>query len=226
MSSNSITSGMVTTSSCTISGSSISNGTIGTISPSTCTIPYTTTIGTSLPYTSSPVTINLDPSFSTQELGKILGNTIKASTANLKEPPAPYSFKEVIEYVPEKVYEFTFTDGTKVKTVREESDPFDLEYMFFLALAKKLYSGTLTFEGVLNKSYELQYEKKYIKVVRQGVKVLEQYLKNRQKEEEQKAIRKRQHERYVKRKQAAKQRKRKEKINIIAEAIRLSKEEE
>jgi len=110
--------------------------------------------------------------------------------------------------------------------VREESDPFDLEYMFFLALAKKLYSGTLTFEGVLNKSYELQYEKKYIKVVRQGVKVLEQYLKNRQKEEEQKAIRKRQHERYVKRKQAAKQRKRKEKINIIAEAIRLSKEEE
>ena len=69
----------------------------------------------------------------------------------------PYQIKDVKEHVLDKVYEFTFYDDTKIKTICDEEDSFDLEYAFYLALAKKLYSDRYTFEGVIHKSYELQY---------------------------------------------------------------------
>ena len=61
----------------------------------------------------------------------------------------PYAFKYVKEIVPEKVYEFTFADDTKIKTICDEDDIFDLKYAFFLAIAKKLYSKEYTLPGVL-----------------------------------------------------------------------------
>ena len=137
----------------------------------------------------------------------------------------PDDFKSVKEIVPEKVYEFTFNDNTKIKTVREENDPFDLEYMFYLALAKKLYSKDYTFEGVLMKAVELQYIKSTVKTVKKGIQIFKKAQEEKIKKEEQEAIKKRQHEKYIRKKKEAKARKRNNQINIIAEAIRLSKEE-
>lgn len=146
-----------------------------------------------------------------QNLSKIINN--------------PNDFKSVKEIVPEKVYEFTFNDNTKIKTIREENDPFDLEYMFYLALAKKLYSKDYTFEGVLMKTVELQFLKSTTKTVKKGIQIFKKAQEEKAKKEEQEAIKKRQHEKYIRKKKETKVRKRNNQINIIAEAIRLSKEE-
>lgn len=135
------------------------------------------------------------------------------------------AIKEIIELVPQKVYKITFYNKKSVKTILDSNDTFDPEYMLFLAYAKMLYSKTLTFEGVLNKSYQLQYEKKYVKYVKDGLKLFKKIQEDKKKKEEEEAIKKRKHEKLVAKKKAAKERKRKDKINLIAEAIRLSKEE-
>ena len=139
-----------------------------------------------------------------------------------------YEFKDIKELVPEKVYEFTFYGCTKpitVKTVCESGDTFNLEYAFYLALAKALYSKEYTFEGVLNKAEDLRYIKRYNKYVQKVIKLFKKIQKEKAKEEEKEAIKKRQHKKYVEKKKEAKERKRKNQVNIIAEAIRLSKEE-
>lgn len=136
----------------------------------------------------------------------------------------PEKIKAIKEIVPEKVYLFTFNDDTKIKTIRSEEDPFDLEYMIYLAIAKKIYAKDYTFEGVLNKVNELRLQKRYVKFAEQAMKLFKKLQKAREKGEEEKLIKQRQHERYVRCKKAAKEKKRKEQINIIAEAIKLSKE--
>ena len=151
--------------------------------------------------------------------------SINSKNMTITPSKYPFDFEYIKEIVPEKVYEFTFHDGAKVKTIREEEDPFDLEYMFYLAIAKKLYSKDYTFDGVLYKAYQLDLEKKYVKAVKKGIKLFNKLKEEQSKQEEQKAIKKRQHEKYIKKKKAAKERKRKDQVNIIAEAIRLSKEE-
>ena len=97
--------------------------------------------------------------------------------------------------------------------------------MLFLAYAKMLYSKTLTFNGILNKSYQLQYEKRYVKLVKDGLKLFKKIQEDKVKKEEEERIKKHRREKLVAKKIAAKERKRKDKINLIAEAIRLSKEE-
>ena len=150
---------------------------------------------------------------------------IKAVQILSKFINSPNDFKSVKEIVPEKVYEFTFNDNTKIKTIREENDPFNLEYMFYLALAKKLYSKDYTFEGVLMKAVELQFVKSTVKTVKKGIQIFKKAQEEKVKKEEQEAIKKRQHEKYIRKKKEVKVRKRNNQINIIAEAIRLSKEE-
>jgi len=54
---------------------------------------------------------------------------------------------------------FTFSDGTKIKTICSEGDSFSLEYACYLAYAKKYFGKVLTFEGVLAKATELSYQK-------------------------------------------------------------------
>lgn len=135
------------------------------------------------------------------------------------------AIKEIIELVPQKVYKITFQNGKSVKTILDNQDIFDPEYMLFLAYAKMLYSKTLTFSGVLKKSYQLQQEKRYIKLVKNGLKLFKKIQEDKKKKEEEEEIKKRRHKKLVAKKIAAKERKRKDKINLIAEAIRLSKEE-
>ena len=143
-------------------------------------------------------------------------NDVIAAMQNLsKIINHPNDFNSVKEIVPEKVYEFTFNDNTKIKTVREENDPFDLEYMFYLALAKKLYSKDYTFEGVLMKTTELQFIKNTVKTVKKGIQIFKKAQEEKAKKEEQEAIKKRQHEKYIRKKKEAKARKRNNQINII-----------
>lgn len=132
---------------------------------------------------------------------------------------------DIVEYVPEKVYKIVFKDKTEIKTIKDSFDEFNPEYMFYLAIAKKLYSKTYTFDGVLTKAYQLMVQKEYIKIVRKGLKLFNTLQEEKKKKEEYDKMKKRQREKNIRKKKAAKERKRQEQINIIAEAIRLSKEE-
>lgn len=177
-------------------------------------------------YTTSDYHYHYQNKFCIKPSDKQKTPSVKKSKVKKSEPPCPYDFEYIKELVPEKVYEFTFYDKTKIKTIREENDVFDLEYAFQIALAKKLYSKDYTFEGILFKACQLQLEKKYAKAIKKGMKLFNTLQKEEQKKKEYDETKKRQHERYVKRKKAAKERKRKDQVNIIAEAIRLSKEGE
>ena len=103
---------------------------------SAATIPYqnTTTATATIPY---PNTISSK------------GN-IKST---LEKMLHPNYIDKIEELKPEKVYRFTFNDNTIIKTVCSGEDVFDLRYACFLAIAKKLYSKILTFDGVINESY-------------------------------------------------------------------------
>ena len=137
----------------------------------------------------------------------------------------PNNIVSIEEIVPEKVYKFLFADGQTVKTICSDNDIFDLRYACFLALAKKLYSEILTFEGVLAQVQDLMYIKEENKMVDRAIKNFYKNQKEKAEKEELEAIRKRKHDKLVARKIAKKERKRQEQVNIIAEAIRLSKEE-
>lgn len=138
-------------------------------------------------------------------------------------PEYAYTFEHVKEIVPERVYQFTFKDGKKIKTVREENDSFDFEYMFYLAIAKTMYSKDYTFEGVLEKSYQLQYTKKYAKAVKDGIRLFKKLKEEEEKKKELEAIKKRQHTKYVNKKKEAKLRKEDKQVKLIAKAIKMAK---
>lgn len=133
---------------------------------------------------------------------------------------------DIVEYVPQKVYKIVFKDKTEIKTIKDAYDDFNPEYMLYLAIAKKLYSKTHTFNGVLLKTYQLMNEKYYVKIVNKGLKLLNTLQEEKKKKEEYDEIKKRQREKNIRKKKAAKERKRQDLINLIAEAIQLSKEGE
>ena len=210
----------------TIPADQIKNMSINDYSIQNNTITTSTTLASPilkydniLKYNDNFQSIKIYPPLSTADEIKKALQDLKKAINN------PNDFKSVKEIVPEKVYEFTFNDNTKIKTIREENDPFNLEYMFYLALAKKLYSKDYTFEGVLMKAVELQFVKNTVKTVKKGIQIFKKAQEEKVKKEEQEAIKKRQHEKYIRKKKEAKARKRDNQINIIAEAIRLSKEE-
>lgn len=149
-------------------------------------------------------------------------DTTTTTSTKSKEP----TFTWVKEYVPNKVYGFKIDNSKKIiKTVCDDSDEFNLEYAFFLAIAKHLYSSTLTFEGVLEKARQLSYNKQYVKIVKDGIKLFK-LLKNEEEkkqkyDKEQKAIKKRRTEK-KRRRHEARLEKQKE---LIKQAILESKNE-
>lgn len=194
--------------------------TINSTTPAnSCIINPPTITGTTTPYT-----ITIDPTVSL--------NTIQFYTKSqpylealeiAMHPEYAYTFENIKEIVPERVYQFTFKNKKKVKTIREENDPFDFEYMFYLAIAKTMYSKDYTFEGVLAKSYQLQYTKKYAKAVKDGIRLFKKLKEEEEKKKELEAIKKRQHEKYVNKKKEAKLRKEDKQVKLIAKAIKMSK---
>ena len=138
----------------------------------------------------------------------------------------PNYIDRIEELKPEKVYRFTFNDNTIIKTVCSGEDVFDLRYACFLAIAKKLYSKILTFDGVINESYQLMYYKEYNKMVDKAIKKFYKEQEEKAKEEEAKRISKRKHDKLVARKIAKKERERQKQVDIIKDAIIAAKEEE
>lgn len=134
-------------------------------------------------------------------------------------------FKAIIEYVPNKVYGFTFYNGQEIKTVCDEEDEFNLEFAFYLAIAKKNYGKMYTIKGIMNKAEELSTIKYYNKIVKKGMKLFTKQQEEKIKAREEEEIKKAQHQKYIEKKIKQKERKRQEQINIIAEAIKKSKEE-
>lgn len=47
-------------------------------------------------------------------------------------------FKTITEYVPNKVYGFTFNNGQEIKTVCDEEDEFNLDFASILLLLRKI----------------------------------------------------------------------------------------
>lgn len=138
-------------------------------------------------------------------------------------------FKKIEELVPFKVYRFTFLDNTVIKTVCANEDPFDLEYAFYLALAKKKFSCSHTFEGVLYKADTIRYEKYYANLVKQGMKLFKKQQLEEAKRTDEERLRKEQYQKYVAKKKARDERRAMQSQEnlkeIIKEAIKLSKEE-
>ena len=198
------------------------------------TTANTINVGTSAPTTNtlyySPQNWTVSASSLSTSAISIDSNYIKEKVKQEKEKMEEKEKKncqiiDIVEYVPEKVYKIVFKDKTEIKTIKDSFDEFNPEYMFYLALAKKLYSKTYTFDGILLKTYQLMNQKEYIKIVKKGLKLFNTLQEEKKKKEEYDKMKKRQREKNIRKKKAAKERKRQEQINIIAEAIRLSKEE-
>ena len=71
---------------------------------------------------------------------------------------------------PGKVIRFTFHNGSQVKTIRRDEDPWDFEFAFYIAYAKLLWSRHLNPEGIWQKACELKGQKLYVKLVEKAIR--------------------------------------------------------
>ena len=134
-------------------------------------------------------------------------------------------FEEVIEHVPGKVYEFKFWDGKHIKTICQEGDEFDFDYAFYLAAAKHMWGKELTLEGVLKKADELRTIKKWVKKVTKAKKAFYKAQEEKAKEKEEKQLIKERKEKYYAKKKKRDKKAEQDLKQLIAEAIKMSKEE-
>lgn len=136
-------------------------------------------------------------------------------------------FYSIKEYVPNKVYGFTFPysyQKNEYKTICADEDEFNLEFAFFLAYAKYLNNNELTTEGYVDIARTLSYNKRNLKKVKNGIKLFYK-LKERDAIEEQiKAEKKHRHDKLVQKKIEKRNRKKDEQIKIIRTAIEASKQ--
>lgn len=122
--------------------------------------------------------------------------------------------------VPNKVLRFTFKNGTQIKTICNDEDTFDFNFAIYLAFAKLIYENTYTKEGIEHMAHEMTYQKKWVKKVKETIKMFKAQekarIKQEQEEKERAAARKRQAE-----KKARKKRERKERqLKALAEKIK------
>ena len=202
----------------------------------TATIP-SYTISTSTSYDTDSFLYNFNKHFKEQAKEEsLLQVNIGEKKINLTDKvlqikkEQEVEFVDVIERNPDRVYEFIFQDGTHIKTVCAEEDleAFDLEFSFYLALAKYLYGDIYTFENIYyHKVYDLMGNKHFIKVVNKGMKLFktlqEQDKKTKEKERRIKDIKKNHYRKNERRKKAKKEKELEELKNIIIEALNESK---
>lgn len=149
---------------------------------------------------------------------------INKEIAELRDKTWFYSIKE---YVPNKVYGFTFLyswQKSEYKTICADEDTFDLEFAFFLAYAKYLHTNELTTEGYVDIARTLSYNKKNLKKVKNGIKLFHKLQERDALEEQIKAEKKHRHDKLVQKKIEKKNRKKDEQIKIIRTAIEASKQ--
>lgn len=149
---------------------------------------------------------------------------INKEIAELRDKTWFYSIKE---YVPNKVYGFTFFpyswQKSEYKTICADEDTFDLEFAFFLAYAKYLHTNELTTEGYVDIARTLSYNKRNFKKVKNGIKLFHKLQERDALEEQIKAEKKHRHDKLVQKKIEKKNRKKDEQIKIIRTAIEASK---
>lgn len=173
-------------------------------------------------------------SYYTVNVSDIKPNTIYANGTDLtsffksyqeKEKKKDIYFKKVIQRNPGRVYEFVFQDDTHIKTVCAEEDLkiFNLKYAFFLALAKYLYKDKYTFMGILNKVPDLMQQKKYIKIVKEGMKLFREQQKEKEKREAKEKELKEIKKRKITKAQEKRKRKKEQNLDILIKAIQNAK---
>lgn len=148
------------------------------------------------------------------------GITIKNSDITLSPVDPPLSFSKIKQHVPGKVYEFTFSDGETVKTICDEEDEFDLEFAFYLALAKKLYKYQYTSIGMIDKAYQLSYTNKYIKLVKKGIKLFFKGIEEDRLKQQQEKEKKERHKKYIEKKKKRAERKGEKERTQLYETIK------
>lgn len=124
---------------------------------------------------------------------------------------------------PGKVVRVDFIDNTSEKMVLKDPDVFDIHRCLFIAIAKHLYKGTYTPEGIEYIATLLSYEKKYVKMVNNAIKDHEKKEKEKllklQKEKEEKERIERKRAKNLKRREQLRKRRIEEQIIIQKEAI-------
>ena len=182
-----------------------------------------------------PTFTNDNYSYYTVNVSDIKPNTIYANGTDLtsffkayqeKEKKKDIYFKKVIQRNPGRVYEFIFQDNTHIKTVCAEEDLkiFNLKYAFFLALAKYLYKDKYTFIGILNKVPDLMQQKKYIKIVKEGMKLFREQQKEKEKKEAKEKECKEIKKRKIVKAQEKRRKKREQDLDILIKAIQNAKQ--
>lgn len=181
-----------------------------------------------------PTFTNDNYSYYTINTSDIKPNTIYATGTDLNSLFKAYQvtekkndiyFKKIIERNPNRVYEFIFQDDTHIKTVCAEEDLeiFNLKYAFFLALAKYLYKDKYTFIGILNKVPDLMQQKKYIKIVKKGMKLFKEQQKEKEKKEAKEKELKEIKKRKIVKAQEKRKRKREQDLDILIKVIKNAK---
>lgn len=128
-------------------------------------------------------------------------------------------FLDIKQHVPNKVYTFTFADKTKIKTICSDEDVFDLEYAFYLALSKKLFSKELTFEGILRMVEEIRCQKYYVNLVKKGIKLFNKNKEEERKKKEEQENKAQQHRKYIEKKKKQKERRLERQAEILAKVL-------
>ena len=125
-----------------------------------------------------------------------------------------------VKVINEKIVLVKFVDNKEYKQVcKEEYDTFSLERALYLAIAKHNDPNKeLTSEGIEHAAGELKYQKKYVKIVKDGLKLYENKLKEEQKEKERAELIERKRVKRHQKKTERAARKREEQINIQKEA--------
>ena len=155
------------------------------------------------------------------------------------EKPLSDIIKDIDVIVPGKVMVVTFNDDKQEKLVCQKEDHFSLRFGCFIAIAKHLYKDTYTPEGIEHMATEMSYQIRYVKIVNTALKNYSKKCEEKAKEKRLEFEKKEIAERKRAKREAYKERRkvrleaersevlkaeRTEMVDIIAEAIKKSKE--
>ena len=158
---------------------------------------------------------------------------------NIRFPERSYTALPYIKKVeilkPNKVIRFTFypkvsflmfADEAKekvIKTVCLDEDTFDFEFSFYLAYAKYMYGDILTPHGIEKKAREFMDSKDMIKLVKKGMKVYRDQVKEEERIAKEKKVKESARLNKIAKKKAKKAKAKEARIAEIAEAINRTK---
>lgn len=158
---------------------------------------------------------------------------------NIRFPERSYTSLPYIKKVeilkPNKVIRFTFypvlsllssiyeKNEKVIKTICLDEDTFDFEFSFYLAYAKYMYGNILTPHGIEKKAREFMDNKDMIKLVKKGMKVYRDQVKEEERIAKEKKIKESARLNKIAKKKAKKAKAKEARIAEIAEAINRTK---